>query len=102
MSGYRKEWDQPSMSQDLRKILLGRKEKGKCLGLWVREEVNVSVMLKKCSGLRLWLGMDLSLWTGGRMAVSRLRDGVWTGVWPRSYLAVCSKGSPPRQTPVCS
>lgn len=70
------------------KILLRRKEKRKCLGLRVHEEVDASVMLKMCSGIRLWLGMDLSLYTRERMAVSRHHDGVWIGVWTRSYLAV--------------
>lgn len=49
------------MSKDLRKILLGRKEKGKWLRFWVPEEVDESAMLKMCSGVRLWLGMSLRL-----------------------------------------
>lgn len=56
-----KGWDQPFMSKDLRKILLGRKEKGKWLRFWVPEEVDESAMLKMCSGVRLWLGMSLRL-----------------------------------------
>lgn len=59
---------------------------------WVPEEVDDSAVLKMCSGVRLWLGMGLSLWTEERMAVSMYQDGTWIGVWTRGLLGCMFQG----------
>lgn len=65
---------------------------------WVPEEVDDSAVLKMCSGVRLWLGMGLSLWTEERIAVSVYQDGMWIGIWTRgpTWLCVPRKAHPGR------
>lgn len=62
------------------------------MGFWVHEEVDALAMPRVHSGVRQWLEISPSLWTGERVAVSRHYDGAWIGVWTRGLRWLCFAG----------
>lgn len=101
MSGcLEKGWGQPSLSKDLQKDPPREEEEGKWMGLWVCEEMNTSAM-------PFW-GQAVAM--AGPKPEDRRKDGreqalrwcVDWGLGQRSHGAVCCRGSPPRQAPLCS